>query len=57
LCVSEAADRSRWSGVTVYAGLFLDRCRLVDHCENIDPELLDRVKAWNAAAKKTVILG
>jgi hypothetical protein len=57
LCVSEAADRSRWSGVSVYAGLFLDRCRLVDHCESIDPELLDRVKAWNAAAKMTVTLG
>ena len=57
LCVSEAANRSRWGGTAVYAGLFLDRCRIVDFCESLEPDLLNRVKAWNAAAYATVGIG
>lgn len=57
LCVSEAADRSRWNGTVVYSGLFLDRCRMVDFCESLDPDLLSRVRAWNTAAYATVDIG
>ena len=57
LCVSEAADRSRWNGTVVYSGLFLDRCRIVDFCESLDPDLLSRVKVWNTAAYATVEIG
>jgi hypothetical protein len=39
-----------------HAGLFMDRCRIVDYCANLDPELTKRVKAWCTAAKKTVVL-
>ncbi len=56
-CVSEAANRSHWCGHVVYAGLFLDRCRIVDFCDELNPALLQRIKTWSAAAKATVDLG
>lgn len=57
LLISEAADRSKWSGTSVYAGLFIDRCRIVDFCDTIDDNLLERIKAWNNAAKDSIELG
>jgi hypothetical protein len=56
LCVSEAADRSRWGGTVVYAGLFFDRCRIVDFCEELEQDLWSKVRTWNAAAKATVLI-
>ena len=53
-CISEAADRSRWKGTCVNAGLVLDRCRLVDFCDNLSADVLDRVTRWTIAAKGTV---
>ncbi len=53
---SEAADRARWFGTSVYGGIFLDRCRLVDFCDEIDKDLLGRVKKWCDAARATVAL-
>lgn len=54
-CISEAADRSRWKGTGLAAGIVLDRCRLVDFCDNLAADLLDRVSRWTTAAKATVI--
>lgn len=54
-CISEAEDRSKWKGTCATAGLVLDRCRLVDFCDQLPPDLLDRVSRWTFAAKKTVI--
>lgn len=53
-CVAEAADRSRWRGTCATAGIFLDRCRLVDFCSSLPPRLLTQVTKWTAAAIKTV---
>lgn len=53
-CISQAADRSRWNGACVAAGVLLDRCRLVDFCDNLPVELLGRVSRWTSAAKKTL---
>lgn len=53
-CISEAADRSRWRGTCTVAGILLDRCRLVDFCENLAPDLLDTISRWTDAAKGTV---
>lgn len=53
-CVSEAADRSRWCGLTAYAGLLFDRCRLVDFCEHVEVATMAKLKAWNQAAKGTI---
>jgi hypothetical protein len=54
LCISEAANRSTWKGTCTEAGILLDRCRLTDFCDNIEPDLLDRVRTWTVAAKATV---
>jgi hypothetical protein len=55
-CISEAADRSRWYHRASYAGLLLDRCRLVDFSTGLDAKLLHKIKAWNATAKKSVLV-
>lgn len=55
-CISEAANRSRWKGTCAATGILLDRCRLVDFCDNIDTVLLGKVNDWTVAAKKTVTL-
>lgn len=55
LCISEAPERSRWKGTCVAAGIVLDRCRLVDFCDNLSMDLLDRVSRWTTAAKATVM--
>jgi hypothetical protein len=55
-CISEAADRSRWYHFASYAGLLLDRCRIVDFSSNLEPKLLAKIQAWNAAAKKSTLL-
>lgn len=54
-CVSEAANRSRWTDLTSHAGLFFDRCRLVDFCCNIDKPLLKKISSWTDAAKQSLI--
>lgn len=53
-CISEAANRSRWSGTSLATGVLLDRCRLVDFCDNLPPDLLDKVSRWTAAAREKV---
>ena len=55
-CISEAADRSRWNETCIDAGILMDRCRLVDFCDNIEPELFDRVRNWTLAAKNSVAM-
>ncbi len=51
-CISEAADRSRWHGYSIYAGLFIDRCRLVDFSDNVDARLLKKITKWQKKAKE-----
>jgi hypothetical protein len=53
-CISEAADRGRWNGDALYGGLFFDRCRLIDFCQDIEPDLLRRLQTWNTAAVATI---
>lgn len=56
-CISESANRAKWEGYALYAGLFFDRCRIVDFCDDLDPELIERIKTWSEAAKSTISLG
>ena len=53
-CVAEAVDRSKWKGTCVIAGILFDRCRLVDFCDNLPPDLLGRIETWTTAAKAAV---
>jgi hypothetical protein len=54
-CVAEAANRAQWNGTTVYSGLFIDRCRIVDFAEEIDDALSTRIRAWNEAVRSSMI--
>lgn len=49
-CISEAADRTKWSGVCVYSGILFDRCRLVDFCHDLDTTSADLIAKWSNAA-------
>jgi len=49
-CVSEATGLTQWGGLVSYAGLLFDRLRLVDFLDRIEPDLLERLRSWNAAA-------
>ncbi|MDQ2731419.1 MAG: hypothetical protein M3Y56_07155 [Armatimonadota bacterium] len=53
-CISEAVGRSRWKGLGTEAGIMLDRCRLVDFCEDLEPDLFERISEWTSAAKDTI---
>ncbi|OGV72731.1 MAG: hypothetical protein A3K19_02840 [Lentisphaerae bacterium RIFOXYB12_FULL_65_16] len=55
-CISEAADRARWKGKCTEAGILLDRCRLVDFCDNLTPDLVDKISHWTNAAKSASAL-
>jgi hypothetical protein len=54
LCISEAADRSRWNGTSVYAGLMFDRCRIIDFSTDLDTDLLEKIRKWNKAVKESL---
>lgn len=49
-CVSESTCPIHWGGLVSYAGLLFDRLRLVDFLDRIEPDLLERIRTWNAAA-------
>jgi len=51
-CVSESANRARWSGYAIDGGLLFDRCRLVDCCDTMEVPLFDQMVKWSRAALK-----
>ena len=53
LFIAEALPRSArsgWYNTAVDAGLLFDRCRIVDFCDGISENILDKVSAWTTAA-------
>lgn len=54
-CVSESTCPHHWGGLVSYAGLLFDRLRLVDFLERIEPDLLERIRSWNAAAAAVAV--
>lgn len=53
-CVAEALDNTHWTEYNTKAGLFFDRCRLVDFASPIAPELLTKICKWTEAAREFV---
>lgn len=52
-CIAEAADRTRWIEFTNQTGgLFFDRCRIVDYCDDLTDSLVKRINEWTNAALK-----
>ena len=52
--IAEAQDRGRWNIVS-RTGLFFDRCRIVDLCTEMPPELAQDVGKWTSAAFDSVM--
>ncbi len=52
--IAEASDRAQWCGDCLYAGLFFDRCRIIDFCDDLDAALLQRLTTWTVAAKASL---
>ena len=50
--VAEAVSRLDWGSVSSAAGLLFDRCRIVDICDDINGDVLEKVTAWTMAAAK-----
>ncbi len=48
--VSESVNPAKWSGIAIEGGVFFDRCRLIDCCDQIDAPLLTKMTTWNNAA-------
>ena len=55
-CVAESVDRARWAHRTRYAGLFFDRCRLIDFCGDLPIDLLERIMRWTSIAHSSITL-
>lgn len=55
-CVSESANPTKWAGLALYAGLLFDRLRLVDFLDQMEDDLLQRIRHWNAAAAAAAVL-
>ena len=50
--IAEAISRLGWDSVSSKAGLLFDRCRIIDFCDGISEDVLEKVKAWTEAAAK-----
>lgn len=53
-CISEAASQSKWTEITTQAGLFLDRCRIVDFTRDLPKNLERDLVRWTKAAFKSI---
>ena len=54
--VSEALSRNSWYNDASDAGLLFDRCRIIDFCDDISPNVLKKVRKWTVAAAKATEL-
>lgn len=53
--VAEALPRLEWENIGIEAGLLFDRCRIVDYSDGISEEILEKLKAWTAAAHEHLL--
>lgn len=50
--VAECLDRLNWGHSQVEAGLFFDRCRILDFCHDLPENLIENIRCWNHAARE-----
>lgn len=51
--VAEALLNEGWYQQSNYAGILLDRCRILEFCGNISDSLIQKLKSWTSAAAKS----
>jgi hypothetical protein len=55
LCVAEATDVTTWNSDCLEAGLFFDRCRLVECCiEDEENKIPENILVWARAAQDKI---
>lgn len=52
--VSESLPADYWYDTSVDAGILFDRCRIIDYCDEISDEILDKIERWTEAASEAV---
>lgn len=50
--IAEALSRLHWYSTVSDAGILFDRCRIIDFCDSVSPDVLGRIKDWTEAAAK-----
>ena len=50
--VAEAISRLHWYSASSDAGLLFDRCRMVDYCDDLSSEVLEKVTTWTETAAR-----
>ena len=54
--VAEALSRVNRYDIAIDAGLLFDRCRIVDFCDNVSNDVLEKMKEWTDAAARATTL-
>ncbi len=54
--IAEALPRSSWYNFASDAGLLFDRCRIVDFCDGISHDVLEKIASWTEAAAQVTEL-
>ena len=54
--LAEAISRLQWYSTASDVGLLFDRCRMVDFCDEVSPEVLKKVTIWTETAANDVEL-
>ena len=52
--ICDLVERQKWNRNTRKAGIFFDRCRILDYCENISEEVIRDIKTWTDGAKSNL---
>lgn len=50
--ISESLPDDHWYNISSDAGILFDRCRIIDFCDSVSPDVLGRIKDWTEAAAK-----
>ena len=45
-----ARNRVKWYEMATDSGLFFDRCRIIDYCESLESNTVERIRKWTDAA-------
>lgn len=52
--VAEALPQNHWYNIASDSGLLFDRCRIVECCDNLSPDVLANVEKWTEAAAESL---
>lgn len=45
------SGRNHWYDMATDSGLFFDRCRIIDYCNSLEANIIERIRKWTVAAE------